>query len=130
MLTSRRFNVVFVRSNHGVGVPRTTIASPDTSVLYSGSLVQCGTCGTGVTEEASGASRLMLHGMSFKVAGDRIVFAEALDGRTKSVVVYNLGGKRLVMKTVSKNVVSLSRDFGMPEGVYLIKVKLVQDSVR
>ena len=125
MLTSRRFNVVFVRSNHGVGVPWTTLASPDTSVLYSGSLVECGTCGTGVMEDASPALRPMLHGMCFKVAKDRIVFDEALAGKTKSVAVYNLGGKRLAMKTVSKNVVSLRRDFGVPEGVYLIKVKLV-----
>jgi alpha-D-xyloside xylohydrolase len=123
MLSSRRFNVVFVGSNHGVGVPKTTLVSPDTSVMYSGSLVQCGTCGTGVMEDASPASRLMQHSRSFKVAKDRIVFDEALAGETKSVAVYNLGGKRLAMKTVSKNVVSLRKDFGVPEGVYIVKVK-------
>jgi alpha-D-xyloside xylohydrolase len=123
MLASRRFNVIYVSSGHGTGSRITTPVSPDTSVLYSGALVQCGTCGTGVMEDASPASRLMRYGMSFKVAKDRIVFDEALAGKTKSVAVYNLGGKRLVMKTVSKNVVSLSRDFGVPEGVYIVKVK-------
>ncbi|MBN2188822.1 MAG: glycoside hydrolase family 31 protein [Chitinispirillaceae bacterium] len=125
MLTSRRFNVVFVRSNHGVGVPWTTVASPDTSVLYSGSLVECGTCGTGVIGDAAPASSLMPLGMSFKIAKDRITFHEAFAGKIKSVAVYNLGGKRLAIKTVSKNVVSLRGDFGVPDGVYIIKVKMV-----
>ena len=129
MLSSRRFNVVYVSSGHGTGVGMTTtLVSPDTSVLYSGSLVQCGTgtCLTGEVEGAPSVSKLMPLSMSRKVANDHIVFDAAFTGKTKSIAVYKLNGRLIGMKTVSKNAISLRRDFGIPYGVYIVKVKTVQ----
>ncbi len=125
MLASRRFNVIYVSSGHGTGGGTTTPVSPDTSVLYSGSLVACGACATGIGEDASPVSKLMPLSMFFKVSNDRIAFNAAFAGKNKSVAVYNLGGKRLAMKTLSKDVISLCRDFGVPYGVYIVKVKIV-----
>ena len=121
MLSSRRFNVVYVSNGHGAGGGITT--NPDTSVLYSGSLVQCGTCATGVVEDAAPISKLMPLSMSRKVATDHLVFDNAFAGKTKSVTVYDLGGKLLAMKTIKKNAFSLRKDLGIPNGIYIVKIK-------
>jgi alpha-D-xyloside xylohydrolase len=122
MLTSRTFNVVYVSSGHGIG---DTITTADASLTYTGTLVQCGTCTNEVTPDMPTGAPLKPISMSFKVARDHIVFDAVFAGRTKEVAVYDLNGKVLAVKTVWKDAVSLRRDFGIPTGVYIVKVKAV-----
>jgi alpha-D-xyloside xylohydrolase len=127
MLSSRRFNVVYVGSGHGTDEPiTTTLTSPDTSVAYSGSLVQCGPCASGVIEDAAHFSTLMPLCMLRKVARDHIVLDAAFAGKTKSVAVYDLNGRLLGMKIFTKSALSLRKDFGLPAGVYIVKARVVR----
>lgn len=63
-------------------------------------------------------------GMSVKKAAGKITLDPSFAGKTKSVAVYDLGGKLVGVKTLSKNSMDLQKDFGVPNGVYVVKVKL------
>jgi len=53
----------------------------------------------------------------------RTRFDPSLAGRTKSIAVYDLGGKLMWQSMVRKNHVDLQKVFGQAGGVYIIKVK-------
>jgi len=65
-------------------------------------------------------------GTSVIKGAGKITLDPSFAGRTKSVSVYDLGGKLVGVKTLSKNSMDLQKDFGVPEGVYIVKVKAAQ----
>jgi alpha-D-xyloside xylohydrolase len=113
------FNIVYVKSNHGVGEAIT--ATSDCQLIYTGAQVSCTPVGT--RTGGSEAFRPVPAAMTLKTANNHIVFNQAFAGTAKSVAIYDLQGKFLAMKTVKSNTADLRKDFGVPSGVYIVKVK-------
>jgi alpha-D-xyloside xylohydrolase len=118
------FNVVYVANNHGIGEGKT--ANPDCQLIYTGTQVSCSPVVGTIQDAAARVSPFMRPDMTFKAARDRIVFDNAYAGVAKSVAIYNLSGKLVAIKTVGKNAVDLRKDFGVRNGVYIVKVKAIQ----
>jgi alpha-D-xyloside xylohydrolase len=121
MLQNRVFTIVFVSSGHGVGEAITTV--PDCIINYSGS--QISGCNTGVINGLGAAQRVMTN-FQFTTAVDRITLNRSIEGKTKSVEIYGINGKLFGNKTFSKNSFSLNKDFGLPNGTYIVKVKVTK----
>jgi alpha-D-xyloside xylohydrolase len=117
------FNIVYVASNHGVGGGKT--ATPDCQLIYTGTQVSCSPV-VGTLQDVAGISHFMRPNMTFKTAMNHVVFDRAFSGIAKSVAVYDLSGKLVTMKTVTKNAVDLRKDLGAMNGVYIVKVKAAQ----
>jgi alpha-D-xyloside xylohydrolase len=117
------FNIVYVKSNHGIGEGKT--ATPDCQLIYTGAQVSCSPVGIRQGNAAEGPIFLRPP-MTFKTACDHIVFNNGFAGSAKVVAVYDLRGKLVGMKTVRKNAVDLRKDLGVQNGVYIVKVKTVQ----
>jgi hypothetical protein len=117
------FNIVYVKSNHGIGEGKT--ATPDCQLVYTGAQVSCSPVGTR-RGNAADAANYLRPPMTFKTACDHIVFDKRFAGSAKVVAVYDLCGRLAAMKTVRKNTVDLRKDLGVPKGVYIVKVKIVQ----
>jgi lysophospholipase L1-like esterase len=56
-----------------------------------------------------------------KTSQDRIVFRSKLSGVDKEIIVYDCSGRPLRKLVTGKQTLFLSRDLGLPPGVYLIK---------
>jgi alpha-D-xyloside xylohydrolase len=119
MLANRTFKVVFVKTGHGIA--DTITADPDFTLTYSGSPVA-----TGVVEISKPNSEVsVFHPVSvtLKTTGNSVVLGNAFVGKSKSVGVYDLGGKLIAMKTLKANEINLRKDLGVPSGIYIVKVK-------
>jgi hypothetical protein len=57
---------------------------------------------------------------------ERLTLNPAYAGRTKTVAVYSLGGRMINRKTLINNIVDLQKDFGVSNGVYVVKINAVQ----
>jgi len=123
MLSSRVFAVVFVTSGHGSDEPKT--AAPDCMVNYSGTGVTAcpavGICGECAAEKAVNPKTF-----SLKAAFERIDLPQEFSGKTKEIVLYACSGRLLQKAVTNKDAVNLRRDFGLPSGVYIVKVKVVR----
>jgi hypothetical protein len=117
------FNIVYVKSNHGVGGGKT--AAPDCQLIYTGTPVSCNV-GTFSRIDDAGLSHFIRPATTFSTACDHLVFDRAFAGSPKSVALYDPSGRLVSMKTVRKNAVDLRKDFGVPSGVYIVKVKEVR----
>jgi alpha-D-xyloside xylohydrolase len=115
------FNVVYVKSNHGVG--EGLIATPDCQIVYTGVQASCTALGTHQSASAD-VPHSMRTAMTFKAAYDHVAFDRNFAGVTKSVAVYDLRGKLVTLKTVRQNTIELRKDLGVPAGVYIVKVKV------
>ena len=62
---------------------------------------------------------------SFKIAADGFVLPAAFSGRKNVCAVYDVKGKFLGELTVKDRTISLSRDFGMAKGVYIVQLKSI-----
>ena len=122
MLASRVFNVVFVSSGHGSDEPKT--ANPDYVVLYSGSLVRCGAC-TGTIPGTAEKKTVNAKPITIKTAEERVVFPSAFSGKIKEITLYDCSGRLLQKIVTGKQTVDIRKDFGLPGGVHIIKVKTV-----
>lgn len=63
------------------------------------------------------------HGV-MKTSQDKIVFQSRFTGAVKRIVVYDCTGRLLRKYTTREQAVSLEQDFGLPMGVYIIKITL------
>lgn len=61
-----------------------------------------------------------------RTAIGRFDCGQAYLNRVKSVAVYDLGGKLMSVTTLSKNIIDLHKDCGVPEGIYVVKVHAVK----
>ena len=121
MLQNRVFTIVYVTANHGVGEPVTT--NPDCIINYSGSQVTG--CPVGTLHESSAVPHEQTN-FQLTVATDHIILAASLAGRTKSVEIYDLGGRLVGSKSFRKNSFDISREFGVGKGMYILKVRLTE----
>jgi hypothetical protein len=81
---------------------------------------------TGVVEISKPNSEVsVFHPVSvtLKTTGNSVVLGNAFVGQSKSVGVYDLGGKLIAMKTLKANEINLRKDLGVPSGIYIVKVK-------
>jgi alpha-D-xyloside xylohydrolase len=113
------FNIVYVKSNHGIGEAKTE--TPDCQLIYTGAQVSCSP--VGIRRSATDVPNAMESGMTLKSAGDHLVLDRKYRDISKSIAVYDLSGRLVGMKTTKANTVDLHRDFGAPGGIYIVKVK-------
>ncbi len=114
------FNIVYVKSNHGVGEGQTE--NPDCQLVYAGAQISCAPVRIR-PREAAGLTAFMQLPMTLKTASDRIVFDKAFAGKVKVVAVYDLRGKLEGIKIVKRNSVDLREDFNVSNGVHIVTVK-------
>ena len=117
------FNVVYVKSNHGVGEAKTT--TPDCQLVFTGAQVSCSPVGMR-PGHADDASRFVRQSQTLKTANGRVVFDGSFGDVSKSVILYDLRGKLVAMKTTKNNVIDLRKELGLKSGVYVVKVRIAQ----
>jgi alpha-D-xyloside xylohydrolase len=118
MLASRTFKVVFVKANHGIA--DTITADPDFTLNYTGAATS--TTGVPVSIQNNAIDRLQ-SSLTLKTAENSLVLSKDFAGKSKSIGVYDLGGKLIAMKTLTANAINLRKDLGVPSGIYIVKVK-------
>jgi hypothetical protein len=122
MLASRTFNIVFVTSGHGIGDTVTT--NPDCVVNYTG--VGVSACpATGVCAECAAQKALRPEPFTLRTAEEKIVLPAGYAGVSKEVAVYDIAGRLLQKSVFKKQTVSLRKDFTLPAGTYIVKVRMV-----
>ena len=106
------FNIVFVSSSHGVGEGIT--AAPDKQIVLEG---------TSVSPGQSIGPTLIPANFSMRVVENIVTLPKSFSGVSKQVSVYNCAGKLLCKAMVKKNALDLRKDFGLPDGVYMVKAR-------
>jgi hypothetical protein len=66
-------------------------------------------------------------GTTFKAAGDKFSLPREYAGKTCICAVYDMKGRFIRELTVNNRTVDLSKDFGMPQGAYIVHVKKALD---
>jgi hypothetical protein len=122
MLANRTFNIVFVTSGHGIGDTVTT--NPDCVISYNGTPVS-GCPVSGVCAECAAKNRMMAEPFTMKTADERVVLPAGYAGMTKEVAVYDIPGRLLQKSVFEKQTISMRKDFSLPSGTYIVKVKMV-----
>ena len=122
MLTSRTFNVIFVSIGHGMA--DTVTANPDCVISYNGTGVT-GCPVTGTCRECAARAAARQLPFSLKTADERVVLPAEYSGAKTEVIVYGLTGRVLRTATFVKNSFSLRKDFGLLNGTYFIKARVV-----
>jgi len=123
MLTNRVFTVVFVSSGHGVDEPKT--AAPDCIVNYTGgSVTACPA--TGVCSQCSMRKTMNLGPVTFKTAQSRIALSPEFSGKVKEIALYDISGHLLRKVITRRQTVDTHKDFGLPAGIYIVKVRVVR----
>jgi alpha-D-xyloside xylohydrolase len=120
MPQNHTFNVVIVKANHGIGDTVTT--GPDCVISYSGSPVSG--CPTSVNHIISASQKTITMKPALRTVDEPILFSM---GKTKEVAVFNLSGKLIGKSLFQKMSVSLRKDFGLSNGAYIVKVKILQE---
>jgi hypothetical protein len=123
MLANRTFNIVFVTAGHGIA--DTITANPDCVIAYNGTAVT-GCPASGTCRECAAKNVAREQPFSLKTAEERIVFPVGYSGMTKEVAVYDLSGRLLNKSTFIKRSFSLRKDFGISNGTYFIKVRILR----
>lgn len=59
-----------------------------------------------------------------KASHDKIVYPSNLSGTIKEIIVNDFAGRQLMKRITRNNAVSLSKDFGLPDGMYIIKTMI------
>jgi alpha-D-xyloside xylohydrolase len=125
MLTNRVFAVVFVSSGHGSDEPKT--ASPDCIVNYTGSAVSaCPAQPVGTCDQCSIRKTMNPGPVTLKTAQSRIVLSAEYSGRAKEIALYDISGHLLKKIITRRQIVDTRKDFGLPAGVYIVKVRVVR----
>jgi alpha-D-xyloside xylohydrolase len=123
MLAGRTFNVVFVSGGKGIG--DTVTANPDCVISYTGAEVSG--CPVSLNcPDCAARNRLGSTPQTIKTALDRVSFPGNYAGAVKEIAVYDVTGRLLRVSLCKKHTVSLRRDFGLPEGTYIIRVKITK----
>jgi alpha-D-xyloside xylohydrolase len=123
MLTNRVFNIVFVSSGHGIGDTVTT--NPDCIVKYNGAAITACPV-TGTCEECLRQNFIKDEPFTVKTADEKIAFPPSYAGAIKNVAVYDLFGRLVQKASFKKQSISLRKDFGLSNGSYIVKVKLMR----
>ena len=121
MLTNRVFKVVYVSSGHGTGIAMTT--NPEYTFNYSGAAISTS---VGLLSRDIQTNGFRPLSATLKTAGNGVALGKEFSGKSKWIALYDLGGKLIVAKTVRTNTVNLRKDLGVPDGVYIAKVRTLQ----
>jgi alpha-D-xyloside xylohydrolase len=108
------FNIVYVSPDHGTGVGKTQ--TPDVQIIYNGA--------TGLVQPRTSLAVMIPAQKTIRTAGNKVTLPNALFETMKSVSVYDCSGRLLKTATVKKNEIDMRKDFGLPLGIYLLKVKM------
>jgi alpha-D-xyloside xylohydrolase len=123
MLTNRVFTVVFVSTGHGSDEPMT--ANPDCIVNYTG--VGVTACpATGVCSKCAMQKAMVPGPLTLKTAQASIMLPAEYSGRAKEIALYDISGHLLKKIITMRQVVDTHKDFGLPAGVYIVKVKAIR----
>jgi hypothetical protein len=123
MLTNRVFAIVFVSNGHGADEPKT--ANPDCIVNYNGTGVTA--CPVvGVCSSCGSAGAMTPKSVTMKTAHEKIVLSSEFSGRVKEIAAYDISGHLLRKIVTGKQIVHTRRDFGLPAGLYILKVRVVR----
>jgi glucosylceramidase len=68
-------------------------------------------------------SNLAAVNRSFKVIGEKFMLPKAYVGKTCKCSVFDIKGKFIREVSTKNRIISLSRDFGIPEGVYVVRIR-------
>jgi alpha-D-xyloside xylohydrolase len=124
MPVNRTFNVVFVAS--GKGVDTTVTANPDCVIPYTGA----GITGCPVSMIGSGEMIAPDHrrpsAFTTRITGERFLLPACYTTVPNQLAVYSLSGKLLRIASIKGQSVSLRKDFGLPGGVYFIRITITQ----
>jgi hypothetical protein len=115
--------VVFVTPGHGIA--DTVTANPDCVIAYNGTAVT-GCPASGICRECGAKKAGREQPFSMKTAEERVVFPAEYPDATKEVAVYDLSGKLLRKSTFTGRSFSLRKDFGISNGTYFIKVRILR----
>lgn len=63
--------------------------------------------------------------ITLKTAGNILVLGNDFGGKSKSIALYDLGGKLVAAKTLKANNINLHKNLGVPNGVYIVKIKTI-----
>ncbi len=110
------FNVVYVAKDHGTGIGIT--AAPDTQIVYTG-----GSTGVMPAMLADIKGALPQLKATIRTAGNVITLPGAYNGKEKQLSLYNCSGRLLLQTDVTKNMFDVRKDFNLPAGVYIVKIK-------
>ena len=125
MLSNRVFAIVFVTSGHGADEPKT--AAPDCIINYTGAaMMGCPAQTVGISREYAAEKAVNPKPFSLKTAFERLVLPQEFSGKTKEIALYDCSGRLLQKAVTKKDAVNLRKDFGLPGGVYIVKVKVVR----
>jgi hypothetical protein len=61
--------------------------------------------------------------LTVSTAGNSIILGKNFAGKSKSVALYDLGGKLIALKTLGTNTIDLHIDLRVSDGAYIVKVK-------
>lgn len=117
MDTRKVFNIVYVKSNHGIGGAIT--AQPDSQIIWDGSTV-------GVIPTRLQGAAFVQTRITMRTVGNQIALPAEFSGRMKTVSVYNCSGKLLSKKVVKQNVFNVRKDLGLPTGMYIVKARVIE----
>jgi hypothetical protein len=126
MPANHTFNVVFVNTGHGIA--DTVTVDPDCVIEYDGSPMRGCPAEPAAVKPAS-VNKLpaqAVHPYIMKTSGERLSFSAAPAGYDRQVAVFSLSGRLLARATVTHRRISLRETFGLPEGLYIVKVRAVR----
>ncbi|MBN2037107.1 MAG: glycoside hydrolase family 31 protein [Chitinispirillaceae bacterium] len=120
MQTNKVFSIVFVTAGHGVDLGKTT--SPDCIVNYSGvGVTACPV--TGTCNHCSSRKAMNPGPVTMKTAQTKVVLSAEFSGKVKEIGLYDCSGRFLQKIVTRKQKFDIRKDFGLPAGVYILKVK-------
>jgi hypothetical protein len=64
--------------------------------------------------------------MTMKTAQSRIALSPEFSGKVKEIALYDISGHLLRKVVTRRQSVDTRRDFGLPAGVYIVKVRVVR----
>jgi arabinogalactan endo-1,4-beta-galactosidase len=61
--------------------------------------------------------------LTVSTTGNSIILGKNFAGKSKSVALYDLGGKLIALKTLGTNTIDLHNDLRVTDGAYIVKIK-------
>ena len=125
MPANHTFNVVMVESEKGVGA--TVTANSDCVIPYTGALITGCPVGIGSGARIAHSLRNLPEITAFS-AGEHFQLPAPYTAVPNQVKVYSLSGRLLRTAMTKGQSISLRKDFNLPNGAYIINVRVVPEA--
>jgi alpha-D-xyloside xylohydrolase len=120
MSSTKVFNIVYVSNNHGTG--GTISSKTDFQLIYTGEQVSC----KPVTSLST--THLIPMMVPVKVTlrniGNTVFLPGFKSGSKADIAIYNCAGRLLQKATVTTNKINLQKEYGMSNGMYIVKASI------